>query len=203
MDARTWSAAAGRWDRHLAGRDTRDVTRALVLVDIQRDYFPGGAFPLVEPEAAATAARTVLDAFRASGELVVHVFHVSTDPEATFFRPATAGVAFHPTVAPVEGEVVLEKHRPNSFIDTGLRDVLDDADVTELVIVGMMSSMCIDSTTRAAHELGYRNTVVADACAAPDLRLGDTTVPGAAVHAAFMAALDGSFGTVTTSSSLT
>ncbi|OIH94996.1 MULTISPECIES: cysteine hydrolase family protein [unclassified Curtobacterium] len=178
------------------------MTRALVLVDIQRDYFPGGAFPLIEPEAAATAARTVLEKFRASGELVVHVFHVSTDPDASFFRPGTAGVEFHPSVEPAEGEVVLEKHRPNSFIDTGLRGVLDDADVTELVIVGMMSSMCIDSTTRAAHELGYRNIVVPDACTAPDLRYGDTVVPGAAVHAAFMAALDGSFATLTDSSSL-
>lgn len=178
------------------------MTRALVLVDIQRDYFPGGAFPLVEPEAAASAARTVLEGFRASGELVVHVFHVSTDPDASFFRPGTAGVRFHPSVEPAEGEVVLEKHRPNSFIDTGLQGVLDDADVTELVIVGMMSSMCIDSTTRAAHELGYRNTVVSDACTAPDLSYGDTVVPGAVVHAAFMAALDGSFATVTDSSSL-
>ncbi len=178
------------------------MARALVLVDIQRDYFPGGAFPLVEPEAAATAARAVLDGFRASGELVVHVFHVSTDPDASFFRPGTPGLAFHPSVEPAEGEVVLEKHRPNSFIDTGLQDVLADAGVTELVIAGMMSSMCIDSTTRAAHELGYRNTVVSDACAAPDLHHGETVVPGAAVHAAFMAALDGSFATVTESSSL-
>ncbi|WP_144714807.1 cysteine hydrolase family protein [Curtobacterium pusillum] len=177
------------------------MTRALVLVDIQLDYFPGGAFPLVEPDAAAVAARAVLDGFRASGELVVHVFHVSTDPDASFFRPGTPGLEFHPLVAPVAGETVLEKHHPNSFIDTGLQDVLDDAGVTELVIVGMMSSMCVDSTTRAAHELGYTCTVVADACAAPDLRWGDTTVPGASVHAAFMAALDGSFATVTTSHS--
>ncbi|MFJ3384669.1 MULTISPECIES: cysteine hydrolase family protein [unclassified Curtobacterium] len=178
------------------------MTRALVLVDIQRDYFPGGAFPLVEPLAAAAAARAVLDAFRASGELVVHVFHVSTDPDATFFRPGTTGVDFHELVEPAPGETVLEKHRPNSFIDTGLQTVLDDAGVSELVIVGMMSSMCIDSTTRAAHELGYTCTVVSDACAAPDLRYGDTVVPGASVHAAFMAALDGSFATVASSSAV-
>lgn len=177
------------------------MTRALVLVDIQGDYFPGGAFPLVEPEAAASAARTVLDRFRASGGLVVHVFHVNEDPDATFFRPGTPGLAFHPSVEPRDGEVVLEKHHPNSFLGTGLASVLDEADVTELVVVGMMSSMCIDSTTRAAHELGYRTTVVADACTAPDLRFGGRVVPGAAVHAAFMAALDGSFATVTESDS--
>lgn len=172
------------------------MTRALLLVDVQLDYFPGGAFPLVGPDAAAASARAVLDAFRSAGEPVVHVLHVATDPDATFFVPGTPGVDFHPSVAPVAGETVLEKHQPNSFIGTGLEGVLRDQGVTELVILGMMSSMCVDSTTRAAHELGFTCTVVSDACAAPDLRLGDTTVPGASVHAAFMAALDGSFATV-------
>lgn len=178
------------------------MTRALLLVDIQLDYFAGGAFPLVEPDAAAEAARAVLDRFRSTGESIVHVFHTATDSDATFFVPGTPGIGFHPCVAPRDGEAVVEKHEPNSFIGTGLRGILQEAGVTELVIVGMMSSMCIDSTTRAAHELGYVCTVISDACAAPDLRLGDTTVPGAGVHAAFMAALDGSFATVVPSSSL-
>lgn len=178
------------------------MTRALLIVDIQLDYFPGGAFPLVEPEAAAAAAGDVLEAFRASGEPVVHVFHVSTGDGATFFRPGTAGLAFHPAVEPRDGELVVEKHVPNSFVGTGLEASLRERGVTDLVIVGMMSSMCIDSTTRAAHELGFTATVVADACAAPDLTSGSVTVPGASVHAAFMAALDGSFATVTTSDAL-
>lgn len=178
------------------------MTRALLLVDVQLDYFPGGAFPLVGPDAAADAARTVLEHARASGDEVVHVFHTATEPDATFFVPGTPGVGFHPAVAPLDGETVVEKHEPNSFVGTGLEGTLRDRGVTELVVLGMMSSMCIDSTTRAASELGFTCTVVADACAAPDLVFGDTTVPGATVHAAFMAALDGSFATVTTSADL-
>ncbi|MBF4635186.1 cysteine hydrolase [Agreia pratensis] len=178
------------------------MTRALLIVDIQLDYFDGGAFPLVEPDAAAAAARTVLDGFRASGEPVVHIFHVSTDAAATFFVPGTPGIGIHPLVAPVGDEIVLEKHEPNSFIGTGLQQVLADEGVTELVVVGMMSSMCIDSTTRAASELGFEVTVVSDACAAPDLSFGDTVIPGAMVHASFMAALDGSFATVLASDEL-
>jgi nicotinamidase-related amidase len=171
------------------------MTRALIIVDIQLDYFPGGAFPLVGPDAAAAVARRVLDGFRASGELVVHIFHVS-GAEAPFFRPGTPGIGIHPLVAPTGDEIVLEKHEPNSFIGTGLQQLLVDEGVTELVIVGMMSSMCIDSTTRAASELGFEVTVVSDACAAPDLTFGDSVIPGASVHASFMAALDGSFATV-------
>lgn len=178
------------------------MTRALILVDVQLDYFPGGSYPLADPLAATAAARTVLDRFRAAGDLVVHIFHVATDPTATFFRPGTAGIGFHPLVAPIDGELVLQKHEPNSFIGTGLRESLTDAGVTDLVIVGMMSSMCIDSTTRAAHELGFTATVVSDACAAPDLTFGGTVVPGATVQAAFMAALDGSFATVIPSTDL-
>lgn len=178
------------------------MTRALLLVDVQLDYFPGGAYPLAGPDAAAAAARSVLDGFRAAGEPVVHIFHVDTDPAATFFRPGTAGIGIHPLVAPIAGEPVLEKQEPNSFIGTGLQALLTDAGITDLVIVGMMSSMCIDSTTRAAHELGFVVTVVADACAAPDLTFGDTVIPGAIVHASFMAALDGSFATVIPSAEL-
>jgi nicotinamidase-related amidase len=178
------------------------MTRALLLVDIQLDYFPGGAFPLVGPEPAATAARSVLEAFRAGDEHVVHVRHLATDDDATFFVPGTPGTAFHPSVAPIDGETVLDKHEPNSFIGTGLQDHLTGVGITELVVVGMMSSMCIDSTTRAAAELGFTVTVVADACAAPDLTIGEVTVPGGTVHAAFMAALDGSFATVVPSAEL-
>jgi len=74
--------------------------------------------------------------------------------------------------------------------------LVHDSGVTELVIVGMMSSMCIDSTAWAAHEFGFDVTVVSDACAAPDLTFDDVIVPFATVHASFMAALDGSFASV-------
>ena len=82
------------------------------------------------------------------------IARVSTGEGATFFRPGTDGLAFHPAVEPRDGELVVEKHVPNSFVGTGLEASLRERDVTELVIVGMMSSMCVDSTTRAAHELG-------------------------------------------------
>ncbi|MDH6237804.1 cysteine hydrolase family protein [Cryobacterium sp. CG_9.6] len=178
------------------------MTRALIIIDIQRDYFAGGALPLVEPDAAATAAHAVLESFRASGEPVVHIFHVATDPAATFFLPGTPGIEIHPLVTPLDGEIVLEKHQPNSFIGTDLANVLANTGADELVVVGMMSSMCVDSTVRAAAEHGFTVTVVHDACAAPDLTFGHTVIPGATVHASFMAALHGSFATVVPSAAL-
>jgi nicotinamidase-related amidase len=165
------------------------MTRGLVIVDIQRDYFPGGAYPLVEPEAAAAAARRVLDHFRAEGRPVVHLQHVWDEPDATFMRPGTDGVEIHPELAPAEGEPVIQKANPNGFLDTDLEQRLRELGAEQLVVVGMMSSMCVDATVRAAVDLGFDTTVVHDGCAAPDLSFGDREVPGAEVHAAFMAAL--------------
>jgi nicotinamidase-related amidase len=174
------------------------VPRCLLIIDIQNDYFPGGAYPLVEPEAAARAAAQVLARFRDRGEPVQHVRHVWDEPDATFMRPGTPGVEIHPTVAPIDGEPVLDKQFPNAFRDTGLDQRLGGQGVDELVIVGMMTSMCVDATARAAADLGYAVTVVADACAAPDLEFGGRSVAAADVAAAFLAALADSYAEVTT-----
>jgi nicotinamidase-related amidase len=176
--------------------------RTLLIIDIQRDYFPGGAYPLVEPEAAAAAARKVLDSFRSAGDPVIHMKHVWDAPEAEFMRPGTEGIEIHPTVAPEVGEPVFEKTSPNSFVDTPLEKELRKRDATELVVAGMMSSMCVDATVRAAADLGFSPTVVHDACAAPDLEFNGVQVPGAAVHAAFMAALADGYAEVTSAAEL-
>ena len=178
------------------------MTPGLLVIDIQRDYFPGGAYPLVAPEAAADAAGRVLEEFRHAQRPVLHLKHVWDSPDATFMRPGTAGVEIHPRVAPVDGEPVIEKSEPNGFLDTDLADQLQSRGIEELVVVGMMSSMCVDATVRAGADLGLTVTVVHDGCAAPDLDFGDTHVPGAIVHAAFMAALSDGYARVVSSAEL-
>ena len=178
------------------------MSRALLIVDIQNDYFPGGAHPLHEPEAAARAARSVLDAFRASGEPVLHVRHVWGEPDAPFMRPGTRGVEIHPAVAPAPGEPVIEKDAPNAFLRTDLERMLRERGVEELVVCGMMTSMCVDATVRAAADLGFSVTLVHDACAAPSLSFAGTDVPASAVGAAFIAALGDGYATLTSSAEL-
>jgi nicotinamidase-related amidase len=176
--------------------------RGLLIIDIQRDYFPGGAYPLVEPEAAANAARDALAAFRAGGEPVVHMQHIWDAPDAPFFKKGTAGTEIHPLVAPAEGETVITKDEANSFLGTNLEEHLRGAGIDELVVAGMMSSMCVDATVRAGADLGFGMTVIHDGCAAPDLEFGGKKVPGASVHAAFMAALGSGYATLTSSKEL-
>jgi nicotinamidase-related amidase len=172
------------------------VPRALVLVDIQKDYFSGGAHPLEGPEAAATAAGRLLEAFRNAGEPVVHVRHLWDEEEATFMRPGTAGIEIHPAVAPLDGETVIEKAHPNSFLETPLEEHLRSVGANELVVCGMMTSMCVDATVRAAVDLGFDTTVAHDACATCELEFGDRVIPAGSVHAAFLAALADGYAAV-------
>jgi nicotinamidase-related amidase len=162
---------------------------ALILIDIQNDYFPGGKMELVGMTRAAARAAEVLAAFRQAGRPRFHVQHLAQGPGATFFRPDTVGVEIHQSVRPLPGEPVIQKHYPNAFRDTGLREALISAGLEEVIICGAMSHMCIDATTRAAFDYGFQCTVIHDACASRDLVFEGLTIPAAQVHGAFMAAL--------------
>ncbi|SDS05296.1 Nicotinamidase-related amidase [Nocardioides scoriae] len=174
----------------------------LLIVDVQNDYFPGGAFPLVAPDEAAQRASEVLARFRGAGLPVVHVQHVIEGPDAPFFVPGTPGVEIHELVAPAEGETVLRKAHPNAFLETGLADRLQALGTDALVVVGMQTNLCIDATVRAAADAGHTVTVVGDACAAADLEHDGRAVAGADVHAAFLGALDGNYAAVVRSADL-
>ncbi|MDD0841235.1 cysteine hydrolase family protein [Pseudomonas sp. Gutcm_11s] len=163
--------------------------KALIVVDIQNDYFPGGLWTLSKVEAAAAKAAQVIAAFRDSGDLVVHIRHEFTSQDAPFFRPNSEGAQLHASVINQPGEPVVLKHYINSFRETELKPILDKAGVSEVVVVGNMSHMCVDGITRASVDFGYQTTVLHDACATLDLEFDGVKVPAAHVHAAFMAAL--------------
>ena len=172
------------------------MSTALVLVDIQNDYFPGGRMELVGSEAAGQKAAQALQLFRKKGLPVFHVQHLSAKPGATFFLPGTDGAKINPCVTPVAEEPVIEKNFPNSFRNTVLLEKLKERKIERIVIVGMMTHMCIDTTVRAAFDLGLSCSLLHDACATRDLAFGGRTVPADEVQAAFMAALGSAFATV-------
>ena len=169
---------------------------ALLIIDIQNDYFPGGAMELEGADAAAAKAHTALDAFRKRGLPVCHVRHLSVRPGATFFIPGTPGAEIHAAVQPRAGETVVEKNYPNAFRETTLKKVLDEANCKNLVIAGMMTHMCVDASVRAAADLGYRVTLIGDACATRAQKIAGETVAARQVHLAFLAALNGFYAKV-------
>ena len=165
------------------------MNAALLLIDIQNDYFPGGAMELEGMTQAAAGARELLAACRKNRRPIFHVQHLALGPGATFFRPDTVGVEIHESVRPLPGEALVRKHYPNAFRDTGLLEVLQGAGMAEVIIAGAMSHMCIDATTRAGFDYGFTCTVIHDACATRDLVFEGLTIPAGHVHGAFMAAL--------------
>jgi len=171
---------------------------ALLLIDIQNDYFEGGTMTLSGAESAGRNAGMVLDRFRMAGLPVVHIQHIATKPDAAFFLPGTFGAEIHSCVTPREQEKVIVKHFPNSFRETGLHDSLQSMGVTDLVICGMMTHMCVDATTRAAKDAGYTCTVIGDACATRDLELNGMKVKAEHVQMSFLAALAYFYSTVVT-----
>ncbi len=178
------------------------MKRALLIVDVQNDYFPGGKMELHNSLAASRNIKDVLAYCRGNSLPVIHVQHIADRPGATFFLPETPGVEFHKDVTPNAGEKIFVKHVPNSFRETGLHEYLAAQQITSLIIVGMMTHMCIDTTVRAAADLGYECVVVGDCCATRALKFGDKDIPAEDVHAAFLAALHGVFAKVVTTQEL-
>jgi len=168
---------------------------ALLVIDIQKDYFPGGKFPLVNPEEAARKAYELLQCFREHGGRHVHIQHISLEPDASFFIKGDSGSDIHDIVAHFDSEPIVYKHEPNSFLNTDLLDLLKGWEVERVVICGMMTHMCVDATTRAASDLGFEVIVAEDACATRDLKYDDTTIRADIVHKSFLAALK-SYGRV-------
>ena len=172
------------------------MNTALIIVDIQNDYFPEGKMPLVGPLEASQQAARLLDCFRSSRWPVIHIQHIAVRPGATFFLPGTPGAEFHVNVQPQPDETIVQKNFPNSFRDTSLLDVLREKQVNRLLICGMQTNMCVDAITRAAADYGFECTVAADACAARNLTYDGHQVPADQVHHAFLAALNGSYAKV-------
>jgi len=169
---------------------------ALVVIDIQAFYFPEGMVPLVGPEAAASQAAKVIETFRAAGRPVIHVQHLPKDVNTPDPTGIKAQYRIYPEVLPKSGEIVIGKHHANSFRDTELMATLKELGIKKLVVTGMQTHMCVEAAVRAAADFGFEVTVVHDACATRDLEFGGDTVPAAQVHAAALAAMNGSYAKV-------
>lgn len=144
---------------------------ALLLIDIQDFYFPGGMSALVEPETAAEQAALLLDDFRAKNQLVVHIRHD--------FEP---GGNIHQLVRPLASEKVITKKEVNSFKDTDLLNYLQEHQIDTLVIAGMQTHMCLEGGVRAAYDYGFVCFVVQDACATKELIFRSNIISAKDVH---------------------
>ncbi len=172
------------------------MKQALIIVDLQNDYFSGGKMVLEGIEEAAENARRALELFRDKNLPIFHIQHLSNGTGATFFLPETDGAEIHESVTPKSGENIIQKNFPNSFRETSLEDQLQNMNVGEVIICGAMTHMCIDTTVRAAFDLGFRCIVVSDACATRNMEFDGVSIEALKVNAAFMSALSSAFAQI-------
>ncbi|MFW1952865.1 cysteine hydrolase family protein [Acinetobacter beijerinckii] len=170
------------------------MKQALLIIDVQNDYFKNGKMELINPDNALAKINQLEDHFFYNNLPIIYIQHINPSA-ASFFQENTVGVALHPQLKVKDSSVIVEKHFPNSFLETKLQEILKQHQVEQLMITGMMTHVCIDSGTRAAKELGYQPIVIADATATRDLEHDGKIVKAADVQIAFLSAL-GFFSTV-------
>ena len=143
------------------------MTKALLVIDVQNDYFPGGAFPLWNTEETLSAVTRAIGRAREKGIPVVLVQHVA-DPElglAPFFNEGTPGAELHPrALDAAPGAPVVVKAFADSFVKTSLEATLAGLGATELLVCGMMTQNCVTHTAISKSAEKYGVTILADAC---------------------------------------
>ncbi len=164
--------------------------KALILIDIQNDYFTAGKMPVIDAEIVSINAKSLLTYFRKENMAVVHIQHVSIRDGSFFFIPNTAGVEIHSNVKPMENEKIVVKHYPNGFFETELLKFLTHKEITDVVICGMMTNMCVDATVRAAKDFGFNIELISDACTTKDLEINGKSVKAQEVQKSFLASLN-------------
>lgn len=165
------------------------MRQGLLIIDVQNDYFKGGKMTLAQPEKALHQINRLEEHFLANHLPIIYIQHLKNNSNADFFGIGTTGSLLQPALNNQPTSVIIEKHYPNSFYQTNLQQTLTELGVTQLVITGMMTHMCVDSTTRASQELGYQPILIADTTATKNLIYDGLEVSAANVQSAFLSAL--------------
>lgn len=168
---------------------------ALIIIDVQNDYFPGGTCELHKPYEAEERIKELIEESRAVGRKIVYIQHINP-PDDYFFIEGTKGVEISDRIKPSKEDKIIIKYYPNSFLETDLDEYLKSIGVKELIICGMMTHMCVDTTVRAAMDYGYSVKLVADACATMALEINGEIIPAEIVQKSFVAALKDVFATI-------
>lgn len=159
---------------------------ALIIIDVQYFYFPGGAFPLNNPGKTAENIKKILTKFRSWEKQVIHIRHNSKN-----------GGEIYKLLAPLENEKVISKNFANSFKDTDLLSYLRGNGISRLVLTGMQTHMCVEATVRAASDYGFKCIVISDGCTTRDLKFNGKVTDALHVHNSTLSTLSGTYAEIT------
>ena len=159
------------------------MKQGLLVIDVQNDYFTGGKMTLTGADEALRNINLLEAQFSAAKLPIIYIQHIKHQKNADFFEQGTSGAELHPQLKVDKASIIIEKHFPNSFLETTLAEVLKKHQIDQLVICGMMTHMCIRATTPVAAELGYHPILIADATATKNLSKDGLIIPADQVQA--------------------
>ena len=168
------------------------MKKALIVIDLQNDYFPGGKMQLDNTQEVLENTNKLIKYAREQEYKIYFIQHIAKKEDAPFFVRNTQGVKLYNKLD-LQNDLVIIKNYPNSFRETNLHEELLKHNIQDLLICGAMTHMCIDTTTRAAFDLGYKCTLVSDCCATKELKFQEKTIKSEDVQNSCLAALNGTF----------
>jgi nicotinamidase-related amidase len=165
------------------------ATRALIVIDVQNEYFDG-KLPISDPPTSTSLPNITraMDAATAAGIPVIVVQHVDDDPAGGIFVRGTSEQQLHPEIAARPRDHLVEKKLPGSFTDTNLQELLESEGVDTVAIAGYMTHMCVDTTSRQAAHLGLGVEVLSDATGTLSLENVGGRATGEELHRATLVA---------------
>ncbi|MGC8562047.1 MAG: cysteine hydrolase family protein [Thermoplasmata archaeon] len=173
----------------------------LVVIDVQKAWTNPNFGKRNNPNAEKVIAK-LIDEFRRTGRMVIHVRHDSMNPNS-IFKEGKETFEFKDEVKPMKDELVITKHTNSAFIGTGLENTLRKMENPQVFYAGLVTDHCVSATARMSGNLGFRSYVIEDACATFERKdFNGATIPPEDVHRVDLASIDGEFADVIKSSEL-
>lgn len=162
--------------------------RALIVIDVQNEYFPGGALALPDAERALPNILRLIELARERGEPVIYIQHVAPEGSPAFGK-GSSGCELHGQLDVREADPLFPKSHPSAFQETGLLEHIGQNGIEALDICGYMTQMCCDTTSREGYQRGYAVRLFSDATAAKALEVDGEQIPHHTVHQVSLGAL--------------
>ncbi|WP_024953514.1 cysteine hydrolase family protein [Sulfurospirillum arcachonense] len=174
------------------------MKRALIVVDVQNEYFSGGALPISYPPNSFEHIKTAIKEAQQTNTFIIFVQHTALKADAKAFVRESHNWEFHDDIKQIKPDLYIEKNHASSFIGTDLNWRLRSLGIDTVAIVGYMTQNCCDATARDASQLGFNVEFLSDANGTLDFKNEAGAVSAEELHRSFLVAQEFGFSRVLT-----